>query len=50
MKNFVSDLVYAPVTAIWNEKIVRAQKSTSVAVNLNKFEVEGDASGSPWLV
>ena len=25
-ENFVIDLVYAPVAAIWNEKIVHAQK------------------------
>ena len=51
MENFIIDLMYMPVTAIWNEKIVSARNSISVTVVMNRFGVEGDTwFGSPWVV
>ena len=32
------------------KKLFMPRNSSSVAVDPNKFEVEGDASGSPWVV
>ena len=50
MKNFVIDLVYVSVAAVWHEKLFVPRNLSSVTVDLNKFEIEGDASGSPWVV
>ena len=47
MKNFVIDLVYASIAAVWHKKLLVPRNSSSVTVDLDKFGVEGDASGSP---
>ena len=50
MKNFVIYLVYAPVAAVWHKKLFVPRNSSSVTVDLNNFDVEGNVSGSPWVV
>ena len=50
MEHFIIDLMYVPVTAIWKKKLLVPRNSISVAVDLNRFGVEGDTFGSPWVV
>ena len=52
MENFIMDLMYTPVTTIWNKKLLVPGNSISVAVDMNILGgVEGDTwFGSPWVV
>ena len=50
MKNFVIDLIMCLSLPSGTKKLLVPRNLISVTVDLNRFEVEGDASGSPWVV